>query len=326
MKRRAFLVALSCGFFGAAGPSRAQRAGVRRVGVLTSGAAAAEQRRFDDFAQGLRELGYVEGANVEIERRFAEGRFDALPALAGDLVQRNVEVIMCMSTLATQAAKDATRTIPIVFATVADPVGEGFVQSLARPGGNITGLSTTGTELSGKGLQLLKEAFPTLSRVGVLTAPRAPHAAANLAELTRAAGVLGVAVLPVRLHRRDDVDGVRARLADWRADALYVMQGAENSAARPLLVQFSAEARLPAIYPQRNYVEAGGLMSYGPSYDANYRRAATYVDRILKGAKPADLPVEQPTRYELAINARTARTLGFALPDALVLRADEVIR
>jgi len=326
MKRRAFLVATGGSALARAWPSDAQGTRLPRVGMLTSGAAAAEDKRFDNFTGALRELGYVEGRNVRIERRFAEGRFETLSALATELVQQEVDVIVGMSTLASQAAKGATSRIPIVFVTVADPVGEGFVQSLARPGGNLTGLSTTGTELSAKGLQLLKEAFPAIVRVAVLTAPRSLHAGAQLAELERAAATLGVAILPIRIQRREDVEGVRIRLRDWRADGLYIMQGAENSAVRPLLVQFAADARLPAFYPQRNYVEAGGLISYGPSFDANYRRAATYVDRILKGARPADLPVEQPTRFELLVNLKTAKAHGFAIPAAVLLRADEVIQ
>ena len=231
-----------------------------------------------------------------------------------------------MSTLAAQAAKQATGTIPIVFATVADPVAEGFAESLARPGGNITGVSNVGTVLSGKLLQILKDAVPTTSRVAVFTAPRAPHAAAQFSELEAAAKALHMEVLAVQIRRREDFDPVLARLREWRADSMYVMQGAENSAVRQFLVEFAAKSRLPAIYPQRNYAEAGGLISYGSNFDANYHRAATYVDKILKGAKPGELPIEQPTKFELVVNVKTAKALGFTIPQALLLRADEVIQ
>jgi putative ABC transport system substrate-binding protein len=309
----------------AVAPAYAQQT-MYRIGILTSGAAGTEHKRFEDFIRGLNDLGYVEAVNVQIERRYADGRFETLSALATDLVQRKVDVIMCMSTLATQAAKQATGTIPIVFATVADPVAEGFAESLARPGGNVTGVSNVSASLGGKQLQVLRDAAPAASRVVVFTAPRAPHADAQLVELEAAAKVLHMDIHATRLRHREDIDATMQLLREWRADAMYVMQGAENSAVRQLLVELAEKARLPAIYPQRNYVEAGGLMSYGSNFDANYYRAAKYVDRILKGSRPAELPIEQPTRFELAINLRTARTLGITIPRSLLLRADEVIR
>ena len=324
--RRRFLRASAGILLAAARWSRAQQSKVYRLGVLTSGAAKAEQKRFDDLLRGLDELGYVEGRNIQIERRFAEGRFEALPALAAELVQQRVDVIVCMSTLATQAARRATSAIPIVFATVADPVAEGFAESLGRPGGNLTGISNAGTVLSGKLLQLLKDAFPRTSRIAAFAAPRAPHAAAQFAELENAAKALHMEVLAVQIRRREDFESVRARLREWRADALYVMQGAENSAVRELLVEFAALVRLPAIFPQRGYVDAGGLISYGSNFGANYHRAAFYVDKILKGAKPGDLPIEQPTKFELVVNLKTAKALGLTLPQSLLLRADEVIQ
>ncbi len=305
--------------------SAAQQGKVYRIGILTSGAAPAERQRFDDFTRGLNELGYFEGRNIQIERRYAAGKFEVLPALAADLTQQKVDVIVCMSTLAAQAAKQATGTIPIVFATVADPVAEGFAESLARPGGNITGVSNFGTVLSGKLLQILKDAFPTTSRVAVFSAPRAAHAAAQFSELEAAARTLRMEVMAVQIRRREDIEPVLARLREWRADAMYVMQGAENSAAREFLVEFATKSRLPAIYPQRNYAEAGGLISYGSNFDANYHRAATYVDKILKGAKPGDLPIEQPTKFEMVINLKTAKALGLTIQQPLLLRADEVI-
>lgn len=325
MDRRTFVQVLVSVFAAAPASAAAQQPKVYRIGILTSGTAAAERRRFDELAQGLDELGYVEGRNIEIQRRYADGKFEDLPALAADLVHRKVDVIVGMSTLATQAASRATRTIPIVFATVADPVAEGFARSLARPGGNVTGITNVGTALSGKLLQVLKDAFPETARVAVFTAPRAPHAAAQFAELESAARVLRMEVMAVRIQRREDFEPVATRLREWRADAMYVMQGAENSAARNLLVEFASRVRLPAIYPQRNYAEAGGLLSYGSNFDANYRRAASYVDKILRGAAPAELPIEQPTKFELIVNRRTAKTLGLTIPQSLLLRADEVI-
>jgi putative ABC transport system substrate-binding protein len=304
----------------------AQQGKAYRIGILTSGAAPSERQRFDDFTRGLNELGYFEGRNIQIERRYAAGKFEDLPALAADLTRQKVDVIVCMSTLAAQAAKQATGTIPIVFATVADPIGEGFADSLARPGGNITGVSNVGTVLSGKLLQILKDAFPTTSRVAVFTAPRAVHAAAQFSELEAAARALQLEVMAVQIRRREDIEPVLARLREWRADAMYVMQGAENSAARELLIEFATRSRMPAIYPQRNYAEAGGLISYGSDFAANYHRAATYVDRILKGARPGELPIEQPTKFALVINLRTARALGLTIQQPVLLRADEVIQ
>lgn len=276
--------------------------------------------------RGLRELGYDEGRNLELEKRYAEGRFEILPMLAADLVQRRVDVLVCMSTVATQAAAKATSAVPIVFATVADPVAEGFAASLAHPGGNVTGISNVSTALAAKQLQVLKDAFPSARRIAVLTAPNAAHAAAQWAELERAAARLGVELLATRLRTRDETDAAKRRMRDWHADAICVMQGAENSAVRELLVEFANDLRLPAIYPQRNYAEAGGLMSYGADFDANYRRAAAYVDRILRGAKPADLPIEQPTSIELVVNLRTAKALGLAIPPLVLARADQTLQ
>lgn len=326
MDRRTFVLVAAGSLLVGPRLSAAQPGKVYKIGILASGAAFAERQRFDDFTRGLNELGYFEGRNIQIERRYAAGKFDVLPTLAADLIRQRVDVIVCMSTLAAQAAAQATGTIPIVFATVADPVAEGFAESLARPGGNVTGVSNVSTTLSGKQLQILKDAFPKTSRVAVFTAPRAPHAAAQFAELEAAAGKLHMEALAVQLRRREDFDPVLARLREWRADAMYVMQGAENSAAREFLVEFAIGSRLPAIYPQRNYAEAGGLISYGSNFDANYHRAAAYVDRILKGAKPGDLAIEQPTKFEMVINLKTARALGLTIQQPLLLRADEVIQ
>lgn len=324
--RRAFVRSLGGALLAAAAPTPAQHPKVYVIGILTSGAAGAERQRFDDFARGLRDLGYVEGTNIRIERRYANGKFEDLPALAGDLVQRKVDVIVGMSTVATKAAKQATGTIPIVFATVADPVAEGLAASLAHPGGNVTGISNVSASLGGKQLQVLKDAAPAVSRVAVFTAPRAPHADAQLVELAGAAKALHMEMQTTQFRQRDDLEPMLRQLREWRTNGIYVMQGAENSALRQSLVELAEKARLPAIYPQRSYVEAGGLMSYGSNFDANYYRAASYVDRILKGRKAADLPIEQPTKFELVINLKTARGLGLTIAPPLMLRADELIQ
>jgi putative tryptophan/tyrosine transport system substrate-binding protein len=326
MDRRTFVLAVASTLLVESRLSAAQQGKIYRIGILTTGTATAEQQRFDNFTRGLNELGYFEGRNIQIERRYAAGKFEVLPALAADLTQQKVDVIVCMSTLAAEAVKQATGTIPIVFATVADPVAVGFAESLARPGGNITGISNVSTALIGKQLQILQETFPRTARVAIFTAPRAPHAAAQFSELEAAARTLHMETMAVQIHRREDVEPVLARLREWRADAMYVMQGAENSAVREILVELATKIRLPAIYPYRNYAEAGGLISYGSNFDANYHRAATYVDKILKGAKPGDLPIEQPSKFEMVINLKTAKALGLIIQQSVLLRADEVIQ
>jgi putative ABC transport system substrate-binding protein len=324
--RRAFVCAVGAVLLANAAPSPAQQQKAYVIGILTSGTAAAERQRFDDFTRGLRDLGYVEGSNIRLEKRYADGRYESLPALARDLVQSKVDVIMCMSTLAAQAAKQTTGTIPIVFATVADPVASGFAESLARPGGNMTGVSNVSASLGGKQLQVLKDAVPTISRVAIFTAPRAPHASAQFAEVEGAAKSLRMEIHATQIRRREDIEPAVRELREWRANAMYVMQGAENSAVRDLLVEVAERLRVPAIYPYRNYVEAGGLMSYGSSFDANYYRAASFVDRILKGGKPAEMPIEQPTKFEFVVNSRTAKALALTIPQSVLMRADEVIQ
>lgn len=326
MDRRTFGRRAGAVLLAASSAVRAQAPRVPRVGVLSSGTEVAERRRYDDFVRGLADAGYVDGRNVAIDRRYAEGRFERLPSLAADLVARKVDVIVGLSTVATQAAAKATTTIPIVFATVADPVAEGFAASLAHPERNLTGISNVGTAIAGKQLQVLKDAFPAVARVAVFAAPRAAHAAAQRGELENAAARLHLELLTVQIRGREDLDPVLRRVREWRADAFYVMQGAENSAVRDLLVECARLARLPAIYPQRNYVEAGGLMSYGANFDANYTRAAAYVGRLLKGASVRDLPIEQSSTFELVVDARTAATLGVNIAPAILARADEVIR
>jgi putative ABC transport system substrate-binding protein len=305
-----------------------QAAKVPRIGWLANNPAASLHPP-EAFRQGLRDLGYVEGRNVVIEYRNAEGKPERLPALAAELVALKVDVILAAIVLAALAAKQATKTIPIVFASVADPVTSGLVTSLARPGGNVTGLSILSPELIGKRLELLTQAVPGVSRVAVLWELGGGGEPADKDVLKRAE-VAGQA-LGVRLHfveaRDGDFDRAFSDMTRARAGALTMLpSGGMFFNERRRLVDLAAKNRLPAVYPWREAVDAGGLMAYGPRIADLYRRAATYVDKILKGAKPADLPVEQPTKFELVINLKTAKALGLTIPPSLLARADEVIQ
>jgi putative tryptophan/tyrosine transport system substrate-binding protein len=306
----------------------AQPAGqMRRIGLLTSGGALSIdfERYFEAFRQGLRDLGWVEGQNLTIAYRTAENHTERLPALAAELVSLPVEVIVTMG-LSTRAAQDATSTIPIVMGGDPNPVQAGFIASLARPGGNITGLSGLQPELSGKRLELLKEAVPQASRIAVLMHTTARESA-HWRETQAAAQALGVELHPVEVHHPDEIAGAFAAVQQTGAGALLVLTN--PSVLEPHRGEITALAlqhRLPAMYPWRMYVDVGGLMSYGISLRWMYQRAAYYVDKILKGAKPADLPVEQPTKFELVINLKTAQALGITMPPSLLLLADEVIR
>ena len=279
------------------------------------------------FRQGLRDLGYIEGGNVVIESRDAEGKLERLPALAAELVALKVDVIVAPSTPAALAAKQATRTLPIVFAAVADPVARGLVTSLARPGGNVTGSSNLAPELVGKRLEQLKQAVPGVNRVAVLWQPgiagRTEKDMVNAAEV--AAQALGVRLQFVEARGPADFDRAFSEMTGARAGALTLLGSGMFFIERRRLVDLAATNRLPAVYGLREYVDAGGLMSYGPNSADLYRRAATYVDRLLKGAKPGDLPIEQPTRFELVINLKTAKALGLTIPTSLLARADQVI-
>jgi putative tryptophan/tyrosine transport system substrate-binding protein len=278
------------------------------------------------FRQGLRDLGYVEGRNIVIEYRWAEGRFDRLPALAAELLRLGVTVIVAGNTPAALAAKKATSTIPIILVTSGDPVGSGLAASLARPGGNVTGLSLTPTPaISGKQLELLKEAFPSITHVAVLANPANPPTAGLLKEIELAAQSLGLRLRVVQVQEPKEFGDAFATMKNERVPALLVIADPLVADNRDRIVAFAATNRLPAIYPYRLFVDAGGLMSYGADSSDLYRRAATYVDRILKGAKPAELPIEQPTKFELVINMRTARALGLSIPRQLLVRADRVI-
>lgn len=296
-----------------------------RIGVLTLGFAMSAMP-VESFRQALREHGHVEGGNTILEFRFADGQTDKLPALAAELVDLDVDVIVTESNVAALAAKQATRTIPIVMALSGDPVKAGVVNSLARPGANITGLTLIHPELSAKRLELLSTTIPRLSLVAVLWNPTNPAAADFLRETERAARSLGLRVVAVEVRSPAELDAAFKATLAARPGALITLGDGMLWGVRTRIVEFAARSQLPGIYPQNEYAEAGGLMSYGPSVDASFRRAAALVDKVLKGAKPAEMPVEQPTKFELVINLRTARALGLTMPHALLLRADEVIR
>ena len=323
MKALAFIT-LALGLCLAPYPSQAQSvAKTPRIGILTP--AFDPHPVLEAFRQGLRDLGYVEGQSIALEYRFADGKVERLPELAADLVRLKVDVILAEGGQAIRVAQHATGTIPIVFLAVPDPVGQGLVASLAQPGGNTTGVSFQEPELMGKRLELLKEAVPGVTRVAYLQRS-APSNARVLQELESAARALGVQLQPVEVRDPYTFDQAFAAMAEAHADALITQPNAVFLSRRTQIVDLAAKARLPGIFPDREFAEAGGLMAYGPSLAANFRRAATYVDKILKGAKPADLPVEQPTKFEFVINLKTARALGLTIPPTLLFQANEVIQ
>jgi len=308
-------------------PAQAQQpTKVPRIGFLFVTPPSANAARIKAFRQGLRELGYVEGKNIVIEWRHAEGKADQLPGLAAELVRLKVNIIVSAGSTVTRPAKEATVTIPIVMAQDTDPVGSGFVASLARPGGNITGLATLAPEIGGKRLELLKEIVPKLSRVAVLgTSTRRGNAQA-LREIELAAGAFGVEFQYLDVLDPMDIETAFREASKGRTQAVLMLAGPIFTSHRKQLVDLAVKSRLPAIYDRAEFVEDGGLMSYGVSQNDLYRRAATYVDKILKGAKPADLPVEQPTKFELVINLKTAKQIGVTIPPNVLARADKVIR
>lgn len=280
----------------------------------------------EDFRQGLRDLGYVEGKNVQLEIRWGEGKLDRLAALAEELVRLKVDVIVAVSSPSVLAAKRATRTIPIVMPISSDPVGDGLVTSLAHPGGNITGLSTMSADVGAKRLQLLKEIFPKVSRpVAVLWNPDYLGMAARFRQAQTAAPAIGVDVRSVEVRDSRELERALEAMDRERPDALLLLADPLTLSQRLRIVEFATEARLPAIYEMSQFVDAGGLMSYGPNLNEQVRRGATYVDRILKGAKPGDLPIQQPAKFELVINMKTARSLGITIPQSVLLQADRVI-
>jgi putative ABC transport system substrate-binding protein len=308
-------------------PAEAQQpASILRIGILIAPSASIFSARVEALRRRLRELGYVEGKNIVIEYRYAEGKVERIPDLAAELVRLKVDVIVTSGGERTiLAAKKASATIPIVFAGAADPVGEGLVSSLARPGGNITGLSQMSPDLDGKRLELLKEAFPKVVRVAFLWQPGWRGNLA-LTDMEAAAKALGVKLLSLEVRSLDDFDSAFARAKRDGAQALITTPGGIIGTQRRQVLEFAAKNRLPAMYTNSEFVEAGGLMSYAPNLADQWRRAADFVDKILKGTKPADLPVEQPTKFEFAINLKAAKQIGVTIPPKVLAQADKVIK
>jgi len=328
MKRRAFVAAAGALLFSPIA-ALAQSTSVRPlIGVLGGGSPtpAILRTSVDPFREGLRELGYVEGSNMEIEYRWADGNAERLPALARELVRRKVDLLVAIGPAAARAAKDATTTIPVVFTGAGDAVAEGLVASLARPGGNLTGLSISGgVEIVGKRLQLLKEAVPAARKFAILRNPDNPSHAPVAKDLPGYALSLGAEVRMLDARGPDEIDSAFGVLSRERVGGLVVLGDAVFATHAAKLVALSANGRLPTIYGSKLIVEAGGLMSYQGNFPSMYKRSAAFVDKILKGAKPADLAVEQPTKFELAINLKTAKALGLSIPQSLLLQADQVI-
>ncbi len=302
-----------------------QVAKIPRIGLLSPFSPSDTALWHQAFRQGLRDLGWVEGKNISIEYRYSEGRADRLPDLAADLVRLKVDIIVAAVTTDALAAKNATRAIPIVMASAGDPVASGLVESLARPGGNITGLSQIAPELVGKRLELLKEIAPTLSRVAVLWNPQNPGSTLNWKELQLPARALGVQLQSLEVRSPNDFVNAFKDATRARAGALAIMPDSVFVTNLKRIADLAAKSRLPSIFHLREFADSGGLVAYGPDRSDMFRRAASYVDKILKGAKPADLPVEQPTKFELVINLKTAKALGLRIPPSVLVRADQVI-
>ena len=327
MDRRTFVCTAAGVLLAKASPANAQPAKkVPRIGVLYGSTPTAVSESVEAFKQGLRELGYVEGQNIVVERRYGEARPERTAEVAAELVRLKVDVIVTSTDVAIAAVKQQTRTIPIVMAGSTDPVGTGFVASLARPGGNVTGLSNISPELNAKRLELLTEAVPGLSRVAIMWNPDVRGAVLDYKETDRASRSLRLQLRSVEVSVADDFERAFSELTTGRAEALMVVTSSLSFAIRDQLASLALKHRLPSMYGAREYAYAGGLMAYGQSNAERWRRAATYVDKILKGAKPGDLPVEQPTKFELVINLKTAKALGLTLPPSLLRRADEVIQ
>ena len=328
-RRRAFvlIVAFALGILTAPLAAGAQQARkVHRIGYLSASSLSSSSPFVQAFRKGLGELGYVESRNVAIEFRWAEGKIERLPELAVELVNLQVDLILAAATPGARAAKQATTTIPIVMVGVGDPVGLGYVTSLARPGGNITGLSSLSVDLGPKRLELLRETIRRVSRAAVMWNPADPARALELRETQAAAEKLGLRIQSIEVRSPDEIERAFSAMTRERPDALIVQQDPLTIAHRARIADLALKSRLPAISPFREFPEAGGLMAYGPNLTDLYRRAATFVDKILKGAKPADLPVEQPTRFELVVNLKTAKALGLTLPESVLIRADHVIQ
>ena len=305
--------------------AEAQQTRTQRVGYASASSASEALPRTEAFRRGLNELGYIEGKNIIIEFRYADGKFDLLPMLAAELVRLNVDVIVTAGPSVTRPAKEATATIPIVMTNDSDPVAAGFVASLARPGGNVTGLTGLARELSGKRLELLKELVPRLSRAAILGISEIPGNALALKETQLAASALGVQTKPVDIRAAKDIEPAFQVLSEWRVDAVSVLNGPPH--IQRLIPPVAAKTRIPTMYFNPAIVERdGGLISYGTSLKDLDRRAAIYVDKILRGANPAELPIEQPTKFELLINLKTAKQIGLSIPPHVLARADRVIK
>src|SRR5215831_1448113 len=326
MRRIGLAVVLVLGLVLGSLAAEAQQARVPRIGYLGNSSPALEIDLLDAFRSGLREVGYIEGQNIIIEYRWADGKYERFPDLVSDLVQIKVDAIVTAGTPGALAAKQATKTIPIVMTVAGDAVGTGLVASLARPGGNVTGSTTIVQELEGKRLELLKEIVPRLSRLAILATSTNPVIPIILKQTQLAALALHLRLEPiVKVRDTPELEHAFATISSARPDALILVADRFLLAERARIVGFAEKRRLPTMYPYDEMVKDGGLISYSPSYPDLFRRAANYVDKILKGAKPADLPVEQPTKFELVINAKTAKALGLTIPQSLLLRADLVI-
>ena len=328
MKKKITVLTLCAMLFALCSSADAQQpTKIPRIGYLIGQSRSTASGRIDPFRQGLRELGYVEGKNIVIEWRSSEEKLNPLPALAAELARLKVDIIVTAGPIPTRAAKEATNTIPIVMTQDSDPVANGFVASLARPGGNITGLSTLRPELSGKQLELLKEVIPKLSRVAVFGTSTQPGNAQSLREVELAAGAFGVKLQYLDVVSPKDIETAFRAASKGQAEAVLMMvAGGVSLPHRTEIAELAVKNRLPAIHQNRSYVEAGGLMTYGVNLTDLDRRAATYVDKILKGAKPADLPVEQPIKFELIINLKAAKQIGLTIPPNVLARADKVIK
>jgi ABC-type uncharacterized transport system substrate-binding protein len=326
MSKRIFRFVLSAMLFALCAAAQAQQAKVPRIGFLVVGSSASVSSRVEAFRQGLRERGYVEGKNIVVEYRYGEGKPDRMAEHAADLVQQKVNLIVTAGSQATRPAKEATHTIPIVMAQDNDPLGSGFVDSLAKPGGNITGLANLTTELSGKQLEILREVLPKLSRLAVLrdlTEPGNPQA---VRETDRAAQGFGIQRYYLDVRTATDIETAFAAADKKRAEALLVLPSAVFNSNRRQIVDLAVKNRWPGMYPRVEYVEEGGLMTYGASTTDLFRRAAIFVDKILKGARPGDLPVEQPVKFDLLFNLKAATQIGLTIPPKVLTRADKVIK
>ena len=324
--RRRLLITAAALLLAPVGSHGQRSAKVRRIGMLIPVSAADAAANLEAFRQGLRQLGYLEGHNIAIDPRYSDGHDKRFDDLAAEFARLKFDVIVTWGTPAARAAKRATRTIPIVSAAVVDPVGTGLIASLAQPGGNYTGVTSGGAELSRKSLELVKEMVPGASRIGVLWNPSNPVQPVMFRETQIAAGILKIRLQSFGTSDANELDSVLVAIRQERPDALIVLQDPMLQTQRSRILDFVSKMRLPAVYERKAWVDAGGLMSYGVSFTDNFRRAAAFVDKIFKGANPADLPVEDPTKFHLIVNLRTAKALGITIPQSLLIRADQVIQ